>query len=213
MSGGFRQTARAHPIQVKQDLLFEPGPSLPEGFIYKDGILSPAEEQSALEAVRALEFGDVRMHGVVARRRIAHFGLRYAFSSHHLSPAGAMPAELDFIRDRVAEFAGISPHEFQEILVTEYPPGAVIGWHRDAPPFGIIAGVSLGTPCRMKFRRGNVGRRQSASIELAPRSAYLLTGPARNEWEHSIPPISESRYSITFRTLKDTSPGAASRPE
>lgn len=198
---------------MKQALLFEPGPSLPEGFIYKEAILSAAEEQSALETVRRLEFGEVRMHGVVARRRIAHFGLRYAFSSHHLSPAAAIPAELDFIRDRAAEFTGIAPQEFQEILVTEYSPGAGIGWHRDAPPFGIIAGVSLATACRLKFRRGNAGQRQYASVELAPRSAYLLTGAARNEWEHSIPPISETRYSITFRTLKNASPSEASRPE
>ncbi len=86
--------------------------------------------------------------------------------------------------------------------MTEYQPGAGIGWHRDAPPFGIIAGISLAGKCRMRFQKGTGADRQTAAIELTPRSIYLLTGRARSDWQHTIPPGTELRYSITFRTLR-----------
>jgi alkylated DNA repair dioxygenase AlkB len=87
-------------------------------------------------------------------------------------------------------------------LITEYPSGAGIGWHRDAPVFGIVAAVSLAGAGRLRFQRGEAGERQTAEIILAPRSAYVLAGPARSEWRHGIPSGSELRYSVTFRTLR-----------
>jgi alkylated DNA repair dioxygenase AlkB len=94
------------------------------------------------------------------------------------------------------------PDAFPEALVTEYQPGAGIGWHRDAPPFGIVTGISLAGTCRMRFQKGTGPARQVSAIELPPRSIYLLTGSARKDWQHTIPPTKELRYSITFRTLK-----------
>jgi alkylated DNA repair dioxygenase AlkB len=29
-----------------------------------------------------------------------------------------------------------------------------------------------------------------------------MDGEARRDWEHSIPPVEERRYSITFRTMR-----------
>ncbi|HYP14880.1 MAG TPA: alpha-ketoglutarate-dependent dioxygenase AlkB, partial [Bryobacteraceae bacterium] len=98
--------------------------------------------------------------------------------------------------------ASVDPGEFAEALVTEYPPGAGIGWHRDAPPFGIVAGISLGATCRMRFQKGTGPERVTSAAELPPRSIYLLTGPARKEWQHTIPAVKQTRYSITFRTLR-----------
>ena len=92
----------------------------------------------------------------------------------------------------------------------EYPPGAPIGWHRDAPMFGDVAGISLLSAATMKFRpyvppseREAAGRRRSThELELAARSAYLIAGPARREYEHHIPPARRLRYSVTFRTMR-----------
>jgi alkylated DNA repair dioxygenase AlkB len=110
------------------------------------------------------------------------------------------------ILDRAASLAGLEPAEFTEALLTEYPPGAQIGWHRDAPPFGPdVIGVSLGAPCRMRFRRGQERGRaatERVSVVLEPRSVYVLSGPARAEWQHSIPPVEATRYSITFRSVR-----------
>ena len=188
---------------MTQQTLFDTRPQLPDGFLLKLDFLGAEEERELIIFIRTLHFGEVRMHGVVAKRLIVHFGLRYAFASHHLSPAAEIPAAFRPIQARAEQLAGIEPAAFSEVLVTEYSPGAGIGWHRDAPPFGIIAGVSLASPCRMRFQRGTPERRESTFVELQPRSAYLLTGNARNEWQHSIPAMKELRYSITFRTLKE----------
>jgi alkylated DNA repair protein (DNA oxidative demethylase) len=196
---------------VTQRVLFDRGPEAPEGLIFEPDFLTIDEENDLIEVIRALPFGEVRMHGVVAKRRIAHFGLRYAFTSHQLSPASEIPAEFSAIRIRAAQLAGVDSHAFSEVLVTEYPPGAGIGWHRDAPPFGIIAGISLAANSTMRFRRETEstkrtgGKSETAAIALPQRSLYVLAGTARTDWQHSIRPIEETRYSITFRTLKQKS--------
>ncbi len=142
------------------------------------------------------------MHGVASKRRVAQFGWRYSFESFQLTPAASVPDRFATVRERTAALAGVSPEDFSEVLLTEYPPGAGIGWHRDAPHFGIVAGVSLGAPCRMRFRRGKTGAWETVAVELPPRSVYLLTGSVRKDWQHSIPAVKQQRWSITFRTLR-----------
>ena len=152
------------------------------------------------------------MRGVVARRRTAHYGWTYGYDARTSAPGVPLPPFLLPVRERAAEWLGLEPGALAEALLTEYPPGAPIGWHRDAPMFGDIAGISLGVACRMKFRpyvspsrlqaeSPRLPRRASHEIVLAPRSAYLITGIARKAFEHSIPPVEGMRYSITFRTL------------
>jgi len=192
-------------MRVTQGVLFDRGPNLVEGLIFESDFLTIAGENELIEAIRTLPFGEVRMHGVVAKRRVAHFGLRYAFTSHQLSPTSEIPSEFDVIRARAANSAHLDPQSFSEVLVTEYPPGAGIGWHHDAPPFGIVAGISLAADCAMRFRKGHVSHRETSVVKLPRRSLYVLTGSARNDWQHSISPIAELRYSITFRTLKQKS--------
>jgi len=41
------------------------------------------------------------------------------------------------------------------------------------------------------------------------RSAYLLRGPVRRDWEHSIPPLDQLRYSVTFRSVRPSAKSAA----
>ena len=144
------------------------------------------------------------MRGQTARRTVRHFGLDYDYESGELVPADPLPEPLVFVRDRCASLMEREPEDLVQILVSRYPEGAGIGWHRDAPMFGSqVAGVSLLAPCRMRFQRTTKEHgRETAAIELAPRSAYVLAGKARWSWQHSIPATKALRYSITFRTLK-----------
>ena len=182
----------------------------PPGFEYRPGFLSTSEERELLHEISQLEFARVEMRGVVARRRTVHFGWTYGYYSRRAAPGPPLPAFLLPHRDRMAEWARIEPALFVEALVTEYPAGAPIGWHRDAPQFGdVIAGISVESGARMKFRPyvlsselPQARRETTHEVELEPRSAYLITDIARREYEHSIPPVSSRRYSITFRTLR-----------
>ena len=196
---------------MPQPTLFD-STALPDGFEYRPDFLSPAEEQGLLAAISELPFAKVEMRGGVARRRTAHFGWTYGYDARTTAPGEPLPPVLLPVRERAAAWLGVEADALAEALVTEYTEGAPIGWHRDAPMFGDIAGISLGAACRMKFRPyvsprdlGGVGRaprRTTHEIELAPRSAYLIRGIARREFEHSIPPVERTRYSITFRTVR-----------
>ncbi len=176
---------------------------LPEGLTYQDGFLSEDEERAVLDVVESLDFRTLSMRGQVAKRTVRHFGLDYEDESGDLVEGDPLPAELEWVRERCAALIEREPRDLVQILVSRYPEGAGIGWHRDAPMFGSkIAGVSLLAPCRMRFQRTVKGERSVAAVELAPRSAYLLSGKARWSWQHSIPATKALRYSVTFRTLK-----------
>jgi alkylated DNA repair dioxygenase AlkB len=144
------------------------------------------------------------MHGRAAKRTVRHFGLDYDYQSRDTVPTDPFPAELEWLRERCAELAERRPDELVQVLVSRYPPGAGIGWHRDAPMFGRVIGASFGAPARMRFQRTTKeGERLVEELGLEPRSGYLLSGEARWTWQHSIPAAKELRYSITFRTLRD----------
>ncbi len=181
--------------------------SLPRGLIFSPEFLTTAEENDLVAFIGSIEFRTFQMHGVTAKRRIKQYGWHYAFESYQLTPADPIPVEFASIGARSANLAGIDPSEWAEVLVTEYAAGAGIGWHRDAPGFGIVAGVSMRGACRMRFQSGEGASRMTSAIQLPPRSLYLLTGEARTKWQHMIPPTRELRYSITFRTLTKRSNG------
>jgi len=175
----------------------------PDGLVFEPELLTEDEERALLVELEGLECGEVRMRGQTARRRVRHFGLRYDYESPgNLVDADPLPAWLEEPRARCAALAGVGPEELVETLVSRYPPGAPIGWHRDAPMFGRVAGISLGSAARMRFQRGKGGERRVLELPLPPRSAYVLRGAARWAWQHSIPPMKELGYSITFRTLR-----------
>jgi len=147
------------------------------------------------------------MHGILAKRAAKHYGLDYDYERRGVvEEAEPIPAWLEPARERAAELAGVRPEELVEALVQRYPEGAQIGWHRDAPAFDVVVGVSLGAPARMRFRRGPSGERETWELELAPRSGYVLAGEARTKWQHHLPPTKTLRYSITFRTLRNPRP-------
>ena len=176
--------------------------SAPDGFLYRPDVITEVEEHELAAHLSAVEFSSVEMRGQVARRRTAHFGWIYGYESWRITPGPPIPEFLLDLRTRAAAIASIEPAELAEALVTEYPPGAGIGWHRDAPQFGTVIGVSLLSSCRMRFQRGAGSAREVRVMPLAPRSAYVLAGEVRQHWQHSIPPIGAMRYSVTFRTMK-----------
>lgn len=174
----------------------------PEGLVYRPDLISEGEETALLEILEELRFDPIVLHGQAAKRTGRHFGLDYDYGARTPRPGEPVPDWLFPARGRAAELAGHEPEELVEVLVQRYPPGSTIGWHRDAPAFGTVVGVSLGGSSRLRFQRGKGDARRVWEVELEPRSGYVLGGAARSSWEHSIPPTKELRYSITFRTLR-----------
>lgn len=180
--------------------------SLPLGFHYRENFIAEADERALRSAIAHVAFSDFEMRGVVARRRVAFFGQSYDGKA-----AGPLPDFLLPLRAAIARWAGVDAEAFAMALINEYRPGSPIGWHRDAPQYDIVAGISLLSECRMKFRPyrspaspAPQSSRRSATHEivLARRSAYLVTHESRSAYEHHIPPVTELRYSVTFRTLR-----------
>jgi alkylated DNA repair dioxygenase AlkB len=176
--------------------------SPPEGFRYRTDFLEADEERSLIVRFQELPFKPFEFHGYLARRRIVSFGFSYDYGERVLRRAPEMPEFLFGIRERAAAFADLEPTALVHSVVTEYTPGTPIGWHRDKPPFGDVLGISLNSQCVFRFRRKVQGGWERFSLAAEPRSIYLIRGPARTEWEHSIPEVAELRYSITFRTLR-----------
>jgi alkylated DNA repair protein (DNA oxidative demethylase) len=185
------------------------GERLPDGFHYDEEFITPEEERDLLRAISTLEFHEVRMRGVAAKRRVIQYGWKYSFESFKMTEGPPLAPFLIPVRDRAAHVAELRPEDLSEGLLTEYSPGAAIGWHRDAPGFGVVVGVSLLSACRFRFRRGQTHAWETAEIGMSPRSIYVLRGAARSEWQHSIPAVAQLRYSITFRTLRARRKAAA----
>jgi alkylated DNA repair dioxygenase AlkB len=174
----------------------------PQGFRYADSLVSVEEAAALTDAVARLPFTAFEFHGFTGRRRTVSFGWKYDFSSQVLRPAPPIPQFLISLRQVAAAFAGEDPDGLAHALVTEYEPGAAIGWHRDRPEFHKVIGISLGASAQLRFRRRTGAKWRRVTYEVRPRSAYLLDQDARDAWEHSIPPAEALRYSITFRTLR-----------
>ena len=173
-----------------------------EGFRYRPALIGRADEDALIARVRELPFREFEFHGYLGKRRVVSFGWKYEFSGGGaLRKADDIPDFLLPLRERAAKFAKLEADALQHVLVTEYAPGAGIGWHRDKAVFGQVIGVSLLTPCVLRFRRKTNDKWERVNVPAEPRSAYLLTGPARSEWQHSISRVDALRYSITFRNV------------
>jgi alkylated DNA repair dioxygenase AlkB len=176
----------------------------PEGLLLREEFVTAGEEREAVSFLERLEFDTITMRGQAARRTVVHYGFQYDYSGRRLAESAPLPGQLEFIRERLAPLMGCAREDLAQVLVQRYPAGAGIGWHLDSDIFGPrIGGVSLLGGARMRFQRTVAGTRQTAAVDLPPRSAYVLAGEARTSWQHSVPATKELRYSLTFRMLRD----------
>lgn len=188
---------------AQPSLFDDAAPALPEGLRTRADLLTEGEERALTSRIAELAFEPFQFRGFEGRRRVVSFGWRYDFSRGRLGATGAMPDFLLDLRDRAAGFLGVEPAALPHALITEYAPGAAIGWHKDRPEFGEVVGVSLLSPCTFRLRRRSDAGWERRSFIAQPRGAYTLQGPSRSDWEHSIPGVDALRYSVTFRTLAD----------
>ena len=188
---------------AQQIELFASEPELPPGFAYRNDFITAAEERGLAEQLQGLPFKPFEFHGYLGNRRIVSFGWHYDYGARAVQRAAPIPSFLLSLRAHAARFAGLAPESLEHVLVTEYAAGAGIGWHRDKAEFADVIAVSLSAACMLRFRRKNGAGWERAARRVAPRSVYLLRGPARSAWEHSIPALDRLRYSVTFRSLVD----------
>jgi alkylated DNA repair dioxygenase AlkB len=175
----------------------------PEGFRHTPELITPEEEVDLLARIGELPFREFEFHGYKGKRRVVSFGWHYDSSTRELRQADDIPDFLLELRSNASQVAGVEPVALQHVLVTEYGAGSGIGWHRDKPVFGIVVGISLLSPCIFRLRRQTGPRRwERVSLIAEPRSAYVLSGAVRDEWEHSIPSVNSLRYSVTFRSVR-----------
>jgi alkylated DNA repair dioxygenase AlkB len=179
------------------------------GLDYREELIGPDEEQELIERMSRIDLAPFRFHGWLGNRRTQSFGWRYDFEDASFTRTEPIPGWLQPLREKAGEFANISPDEFVHVLLARYDPGAGIGWHRDRDVFDKVVGISLNTPATLRFRQRVGSGFRRASLEVAPRSAYLLSGESRWDWEHRIVPGEELRFSVTFRTLSDKGRGVA----
>jgi alkylated DNA repair dioxygenase AlkB len=178
-------------------------PTLPPGLRYEPALIGSAMAAEFEQHIAGLPFVEFQFHGFTGKRRVVSFGWKYDFAAARLMAAEPIPTWLLPLRERAARFAELDADALEQVLVTEYQPGAAIGWHKDKAVFDEVVGVSFGAPCTMRFRRAlEGGRWERMNVGLQPGSAYLIAGEARSVWEHSIPPVEQLRYSVTFRSMR-----------
>jgi alkylated DNA repair dioxygenase AlkB len=204
------EIAQADLFMSRAEIESHPQGTLPEGFAYGADIVPEGLAHDLVARFGTLPFKNFEFHGFEGKRRIVSFGWKYDYTGRgQLRESAPVPAFLGPLKHLAADFAGLDANDFQQALITEYAPGAGIGWHRDKPMFGDVVAFSFENPCRLRFRCKNDGWDRTA-LTVVPRSAYLLRGPAREQWEHSIPAVDALRYSVTLRTFKPEPRPAAS---
>ena len=187
--------------------LFPLTPVYPEGFQYFPGFLTVEEEKNLIETIRTVPLHNMIFQGYEAKRKVAIFGYDWSFEKRKLSRGKEIPVVFYPLIQKVSKKLKLKDEEMAELLVTEYPPASVINWHRDAPPFDKIIGISLLSDCVFRFRphdKSKQGKHALIQLKVEPRSLYIMQGISRSQWEHSIAPVTGTRYSITLRTLNNT---------
>lgn len=191
------------PKSDEDPTLFDASVQVPDGFLYRKNFISAAEEQELIEGIQKVQLEPFKYYQFTGKRRTASFGWQYEFGASEITAAPEMPPFLLPLRVRAGKVFNIDPNSLVQTSIIEYSTGSPIGWHRDIPQFGIVVGISLGAACRMKFRKYSrvrskkVDRNEVLSIELQPRSIYLMSGAAREIWQHSIPPVKQLRMRLS----------------
>lgn len=196
-----RRVRLSRPDQVD---LFGETVAMPEGFVYRDDVIPAAEEAKLIAELKRLPFKPFEFQGYLGKRRIVSFGWKYDFDRKTLRESSLLPDFLMPLRETAAAFAGVAVEDLQQVLINEYDVGAGVGWHRDKGMFEDVIGISLSARATFRFRRDRGEEWERRSQVLQPRSAYLMHGPSRWKWQHSVPPVDALRYSVTFRNFTAT---------
>jgi DNA oxidative demethylase len=173
-----------------------PGLGLASDFV------TEVEERVLIASIDGVALSPYRFQGWTGKRLTASFGWSYDYNLGSLRQGDRIPDWLLPLRERAADFIGQAPDGLVQALLIRYDAGAGIGWHRDRPPFEDVVGVSLGSDTAMRFRRRRGGRFERATVPLERRGAYHLGGEVRHEWEHSIAEHAQTRWSVTFRSMR-----------
>ena len=173
----------------------------PEGLRYRPDFVTGDEERELIARFASLPLAPFQFGAFEGKRRVASFGWRYDYSDQQLHAAAPFPSWILPVARRVEAFASLSEDSIRHVLFTEYQAGVGIGWHRDKAAFDLVFGLSLASAGKLRFRRKQGSGWQRFTLDAEPRSLYLMSGEARREWEHSIPPVEALRYSVTFRTM------------
>ena len=185
---------------ASQPKLFDTAEALPNGLVYRPDFLSTDEEEILLAYIQNLPLFHAPFREYTAKRRIMNFGWSFDFRKNKLIPGPPLPTFLHGTQRKIAKWLQIPPANVAEALITEYSAGTQLGWHVDNEQFEKIVGVSLGSWSKIRFRPLK-NPKEIIPIELEPRSAYIMQNEVRWQWQHSVAPVPDLRYSITFRTL------------
>jgi alkylated DNA repair dioxygenase AlkB len=190
-------------VAPQQPSLFADDPAGPAGLSYWPDFVAATTELQLIDGIMALPLQPFQFGAYEGKRKVASFGFRYDYAARQLETAEPVPEWLIEMASRIERSQDLAAGSIRHVLCTEYEVGAGIGWHRDKPHFDLVFGLSLGARCRFRFRRKSGARWMRFTLDAEPRSLYLMTGEARHIWEHSIPPVEQPRYSITFRTMAE----------
>lgn len=188
--------------------LFDISPTLPPGFTYAENFISIEEEKGLVTAIEQLNLQNMQFHQYEAKRKVISFGRGWSFTDQCLKQGNPIPPAFDFLVERIARHLNIPKDSIAQFLITEYPIDSVINWHRDAPPFETIVGVSLLSDCTFKLRpheKEKQTRAATISLPVQRRSFYVMTGESKTAWQHCTAPVEKVRYSLTFRTIRQSS--------
>ncbi len=181
--------------------LFDQAPAV-AGLRLVPEAISPELEAELAARIDAAPLTPFQFGQWEGKRLTANYGSAYDYQRARPIPAPPLPDWLEELRENLAPQFERDPQAFVQGLLIRYDPGAGIGWHRDRPQYGQVIGLSLSNSAIMRFRRRLAnGRFERIGVEMPRRSAYLLSGPARLEWQHSIAPMEVTRRSITLRSI------------
>jgi alkylated DNA repair dioxygenase AlkB len=182
---------------------------LPPGALYVAEFIDLPMQDALIAAV------DERPWIEDLKRRVQHYGYRYDYRARTVTSDAYLGPLPDWATDLADMLHGKSWFEKSpdQLIVNEYLPGQGISAHVDCVPcFGdVIVSISLLSTCEMVFKERGTDDRREAVLE--PRSALLLSGPARFDWTHEIPARKSDtvngqqltrsrRLSLTFRTVQ-----------
>jgi alkylated DNA repair dioxygenase AlkB len=173
----------------------------PAGLRYGREFVSEEDERELIARLAELPLKPFQFGAFEGHRRVKSFGFRYDYTLQKLTESDPIPDWLNLVARSVETFGDLAQGSVRQVLCTEYDSGVGIGWHRDKSYFGKVFGLSLGSACRLRFRRRHADSWERFALRAEPRSLYLMEGEARQGWEHSIPAVEARRYSITFRTM------------